>query len=142
MTAGPWLLTNAARTKILDGTFASGSSWKVGLALSTSNLGATSTTYAGLTGEVATANGYTVGGIAVTMALVGTTSVTESFVTNPTWTATGAGITARTAFLYKVGGDIMAYSLLNATNVDDFTASGQTLTIDSDGVPSPVVTLA
>lgn len=143
MAAGPWILTNQARTKILDGSFASGSSWKVALFLSTSNIGAASTTFAGLTNQHAAANGYTAGGVAVTPVLSGTTSVTWSFATNPSWTASGGSIVARFAVLYKVSSDdVMAYCLLDSTPADVLTTAGNTLVIDSDGTPGPVLTLA
>jgi hypothetical protein len=140
--AGLWTLTNAARTKILDGTFASGSSWKVALFLSTSNIGPASTTYAGVTNEHANANGYTTGGIAVTATLSGTTSVAWNFTTSPVWTASGGSITARYAVLYKVSGDVFAYCLLDNTPADVTASSGNTLPVDSDGSPNPVFTLA
>jgi hypothetical protein len=143
IAAGSWILTNTARTKILDGTFASGSSWKVALFLSTSNIGVTSTTFAELTGQHAAANGYTSGGIAVTAVLSGTTSVTWSFVTNPVWSASGGPIAARYAVLYKVSSDdVLAYCLLDSTPADVTTTDGNTLTLDSDGAPGPVLTLS
>lgn len=143
MAAGTWTLPNGARTKLLDGTFdLDTDSWKVALFLSTSNIGATSTTYAGVTNEHANANGYTTGGIAVTLSLAGTTSVTVSFTSNPVWTATGGSIVARFAVLYEVGGNVLAYCLLDSTPADVTATSGNTLTIDSDGTPSPVLTLA
>jgi len=143
MAAGAWTLTNAARTNLVNGTFDLDSdSWKVGLFLSTSNIGASSTTYAGVTNEHAAANGYTTGGIAVTLVLAGTTSVTVSFATNPVWTASGGSIVARFAVLYEVGGNVLAYCLLDSTPADVTITSGNTLTIDSDGTPSPVLTIA
>lgn len=143
MAAGTWTLPNGARTKLLDGTFDIDSdTWKVALFLSTSNIGTGSTTYAGLTNEHANANGYTTGGIAVTLALAGTTSVTVSFASNPVWTASGGSIVARFAVLYEVGGNVLAYCLLDSTPADVTATSGNTLTIDSDGTPSPVLTLA
>lgn len=143
MAAGTWTLTNGGRTKLLDGTFDIDSdSWKVALFLSTSNIGAASTTYAGLTNEHANANGYTTGGIAVTLVLAGTTSVTVSFSSNPVWTASGGSIVARFAVLYEVSGNVLAYCLLDSTPADVTATTGNTLTIDSDGTPSPVFTLA
>ena len=143
MAAGAWSFTNGARTKLLDGTFDIDSdSWKVALFLSTSNIGASSTTYAGVTNEVAQANGYTTGGIAVTLVLAGTTSVTASFSSNPVWTASGGSITARFAVLYEVAGNVLCYCLLDSTPADVTVTSGNTLTIDSDGTPNPVFTLA
>lgn len=143
MAAGAWTLTNAARKKLLDGTFdLDTDSFKVALLTSSSNIGASSTTHAAVTGEVANGNGYTTGGIAVSLVLAGTTSVTCSFSSNPVWTASGGSIVARTAELYEVGGDVLAYCLLDNTPADVTVTSGNTLTIDSDGTPNPVFTLA
>lgn len=143
MAAGAWTFTNGGRTKLLDGTFDIDSdTWKCALFLSTSNIGAASTTYAGLTNEHASANGYTTGGIAVTFTLAGTTSVTASFATNPVWTASGGSIVARFAVIYEVSGNVLAYCLLDSTPADVTATSGNTLTIDSDGTPNPVFTLA
>lgn len=143
MAAGNWTATNTTRTKILNGQFDWDSdSWKVAIFLSTSNIGASSTTYAGLTNEHANANGYTTGGIAVTITLSGTTSVTGVFATNPVWTASGGNIVGRFAALYEVGGDVAFYCLLDSTPADVTATNGNTLTIDSDGTPNPVFTLA
>jgi hypothetical protein len=143
MAAGAWTFTNGGRTKLLDGTFDIDSdTWKCALFLSTSNIGAASTTYAGLTNEHANANGYTTGGIAVTFTLAGTTSVTASFATNPVWTASGGSIVARFAVIYEVSGNVLCYCLLDSTPADVTATSGNTLTIDSDGTPNPVFTLA
>ncbi|QXG07384.1 hypothetical protein RitSun_28 [Mycobacterium phage RitSun] len=134
---------NSARTNLLNGTFDIDSdTWKVALVTSSSNIGASSTTWAGVTGEVSNGNGYTTGGVSVTLTLTGTTSVAVSFATNPVWTASGSGITARWAVLYEVSGNVLAYVLLDATPADVSVASGNTLTIDSDGTPSPIFTLA
>lgn len=143
MAAGTWTLPNSARTDLLNGTFDIDSdTYKVALFTSASNIGAASTTFAGVTNEVAAANGYTAGGIGVTLVLSGTTSVTCVFSSNPVWTASGGSITARFAVLYEVGGRVLAYVLLDSTPADVTATSGNTLTIDSDGTPSPVFTLA
>ncbi len=74
--------------------------------------------------------------------LAGTTSVTASFTTNPVWTASGGSITARYAAIYEVGGDVLAFVLLDSAPADVTATTGNTLTIDSDGTPAPVFTLA
>lgn len=130
MAAGAWQFPDGARTKLLNGTFDIDSdTWKIGLFLSTSNLGAASTTYAGVTNEHANANGYTTGGIAVTLTLAGTTTVTVDG-NDPVWTASGGSITARFAAIYEVGGSVLCYCLLEAVGPADVTATdGNTLTI-------------
>ena len=143
MAAGAWTPTNSLRTKILNGQFDFDSdTFKCALFLSTSNLTVASTTFAGVTNEHSAANGYTAGGIAVAFTLSGTTSVTASFTTNPVWTASGGSITARWAAIYEVSGDIVAFCLLDSTPADVTATAGNTLTIDSDGTPNPVFTLA
>lgn len=143
MAAGAWTPTNATRTNILNGTFDWDSdSFKVALLLSTSNIGSGSTTFAGVTNEHSNGNGYTTGGIAVTINLSGTTSVTAVFATNPTWTASGGSIVARFGCLYEVSGAVGFYCLLDNTPADVTATSGNTLTIDSDGSPNPIFTLA
>ena len=108
--AGAWTFTNGGRTRLLNGTFALATdTLKMALFLSTSNIGAASTTFAGVTNEHAAANGYTAGGVSVTGVLAGTTTVTFSGSANATWTASGGSIVARFAVLYEVAGDVICY---------------------------------
>lgn len=139
--AGTWTFPNGARTKLLDGTFDIDSdTWKMALFLSTSNLSTSSTTYAGATNEVAQANGYTTGGIAITLTLSGTTTVTVDISVDPVWTASGGSITARFAVIYEVGGNILCYCLLDSTPADVTATNGNTLTVAANA--SGVFTLA
>lgn len=141
MTAGTWTLTAAGRTNLLNGTFDIDSdTFKCALFTSASNIGSASTTYAGVTSEVANANGYTTGGIGVTLALAGTTSVTVKFSSNPVWTASGGSIAGRFAVIYEVAGNVLAYVLLDSTPADVTATAGNTLTVD--GITTPVFTLA
>lgn len=128
--AGAWSFTNIGRTKLLDGTFDIDSdSYKMALFQSTSNIGAASTTYAGVTNEVANANGYTTGGIAVSLTLAGTTTVTVDVATDPTWTASGGPIVARFAAIYEVGGNVLCLCLLDSTPADVTIGDGNSLTV-------------
>jgi hypothetical protein len=130
MAAGNWTLTDGARTRMLNGTFDFDSdTWKMALFLSTSNLGAASTTYAGVTNEHANGNGYLTGGEAITFSLSGTASVKLDIGTDPVWTASGAGIVARFAAIYEVGGDVFAYCLLDSTPANVTATAGNTLTV-------------
>ena len=141
MAAGNWTFTNTGRTSLLDGTFdINTDSFKCALFLSTSNIGATSTTYAGLTNEHANANGYTTGGIAVALTLSGTTTVTVDITTDPVWTASGGSITARYAVIYEVAGNVLCYALLDSTPADVTATDGNTLTVAANA--SGVFTLA
>jgi hypothetical protein len=130
MAAGAWTFTNNSRTYMLDGTFDLNSdTFKIALFQSTSNIGASSTTYAGVTNEVANANGYTTGGNAVTGSLSGTTTVTFDTTDPTTWTASGGSITARFAVLYEVSGNVLAYCLLDSAPADVTATTGNTLTL-------------
>lgn len=129
MAAGEWTFTNSGRTSLLDGTFDLDSdTFKMALFLSTSNIGAASTTYAGLTNEHANGNGYTTGGESVTLSLSGTTTVTVDS-TDATWTASGGPITARFAVIYEVSGRVLCYCLLDSTPADVTATDGNTLTV-------------
>lgn len=129
MAAGNWTFTNGTRTRMLNGTFDFDTdSFKCALFLSTSNIGASSTSYADVTNEVANGSGYTTGGIALTISVTGTTTVTVD-ATDITWTASGGSITARYAVIYEVGGDVVCYCLLDSTPADVTVTDGNDLTI-------------
>ncbi|KKK68368.1 hypothetical protein LCGC14_2944740, partial [marine sediment metagenome] len=105
-----------------------------------SNIGPASTTYAGVTNEHAAANGYTAGGIAVTLTLAGTTTVTVDISSDPVWTASGGSIIARFAVIYEVAGNVLCYCLLDDTPADVTATTGNTLTVAAH--TSGVFTLA
>ena len=130
MAAGSWTFTNTGRTSLLNGTFdLDTDTFRIALFQSTSDLGAASTTYAAVTNEVATANGYTQNAKAVTLALSGTTTVTVDETTNPVWTASGGSIVARSAAIYKVSGNVLCYCLLDSAPADVTATDGNSLTI-------------
>lgn len=139
--ASTWSFPNSARTDLLNGTFDIDSdSWKMALFLSTSDLGVAETTYAGVTNEHANANGYTTGGIAVTLTLTGTTTVTVDVTTDPVWTASAGSIIARFAAIYEVSGRILCFCILDNTPGDVTATAGNTLTVAAHA--SGVFTLA
>ena len=142
MPAGSWTFTNTTRTNLVNGTFDLDSdSIKCALVTSSSNIGPTSTTWAGVTGELATAYGYTAGGVTVSpLVLSGTTSVTVKFGTNPAWAAAGGSIVARYAVVYEVGGNVLCYCLLDNTPANVTTVAGNALSID--GTTTPIFTIA
>ncbi len=130
MAAGAWTFPDNSRIKLVNGQFdVDSDSYKCALFLSTSNIGAASTTYAGVTNEHSNANGYTTGGIDVDLTLAGTTTVTCDVATDPVWTASGGSIVARFAVIYEVGGDVMCYCLLDSTPADVTATNGNTLTV-------------
>jgi hypothetical protein len=132
MAAGAWTFTDAARTYLLDGTFDLNSdTFYMALFQSGSNIGAASTTYAGLTSEVAQAFGYLTGGQSMgSLTLSGTTTVTVDDPADVVWTASGGSITARFAVIYESGGNVLCYCLLESVGPADVTATtGNTLTV-------------
>jgi len=129
MAAGNWTFTTAGKTKLFDGTFDIDSdTFKQALFLSTSNIGAGSTTYAGLTNEHANANGYTTGGQSCTIGLSGSGTITFTL-SDVTWTASGGSIVARYAVIYEVGGNVLAYMLLDSTPADVTTTDGNQMVV-------------
>jgi len=140
MAAGAWTFTNEGRSKLAEGMFLVGDTYSIGLYLSTSNIGAGSTTIAGVTNEVANSFGYTTGGNAVTLSKSGTTTVTFDATDPAVWTASGGSIVARFAVLYEVGGNVLAYCLLESPAADVTVTTGNTLTLTINA--SGVFTLA
>lgn len=129
--AGAWTFTNGSRTDLLNGTFdLDTNTFLCALFLSTSNLGAASTTYAGVTNEHANANGYTTGGISMgALTLAGTTTVTVDDPADLVWNASGGSIVARFAAIYESGGNVLCYCLLDSSPADVTATSGNSLTI-------------
>lgn len=142
MAAGAWTFTNAGRTELLDALHdVDSDTHKMALFLSTSNLGAASTTFAGVTNEVGTTNtGYTAGGVSVALTKSGTTTVTVVMTTAPQWTAGSANLTAKWAAIYEVGGNILCFATLDSGGADVTATNGNTLTVGSNG--GTVFTLA
>ena len=141
MSAGPWVMTNGARTDVLSAVvnFETGT-FKMALYLSTSDLSTSSTTYAGVSNQHAQANGYTTGGAATALSLTGTTTVKVDIDTDPVWTANGGSIVAKWAAIYEVGGKIVCFALLESGGADVTAINGNTLTVAAHA--SGVFTLA
>ncbi len=141
--AGAWTITNAFKTRILNGggLDLDTDTIKVALVASTSNIVSgpadcyTGGTGTAVTGELSTANGYTAGGQTVTTpALSGTSTVSYTNSAIPPWTASGGSIVARWAVMYDstaASKTIIAYALLDSTPADVTVTTGNTLTISS-----------
>lgn len=136
-------MTNNTRTYLAQagyGNLTAASGVKIALFTSASSIGASSTTYAAATGEVATGNGYTAGGVTGTLVAAGTTSVTLSLSANATWTANGGSLVAYYVVIYAAGsGDILAYFNLDASPATVTVTSGNPLTVSN---ANPVITIA
>lgn len=131
-SAGVWVLPTAALTHLFDGSFDIDSdTFKVALVTSSSNIGASSTTWAGVTNEVANANGYVTGGVSVSLTLSGTTTVLIKLAADTVFTASGGSIVCREAVLYEVGGNVLAHLLLDTTPADKTATTGNEIRISS-----------
>ena len=137
MAAGAWTFTDELRTKLVDGTFdLDTDTFKMALFLSTSNLGTSSTTYAGLTNEHANANGYTTGGENITYNSTRSGGTITSTAVDVVWTASGGNLGASTTGRYfpiyddtpaAPADPLICYYDYGAT----FTvATGETMTVD------------
>jgi hypothetical protein len=85
-----------------------------------------------LTGELPTADGYTAGGAALTGVTVTRSGGTVTFdAADVSWTASGAGLTARYLVLYADGATdrLIGYILLDDTPANVVVNAGTTLTI-------------
>jgi hypothetical protein len=140
MAAGPWVFPLAARTSLLNGDFdLNTNSFKIAL-YSSSWSAADSVGYT-TTNELATANGYTQGGITIgAMALTGTTTVKVDNATSIVWTAAGGSIVARYAAIYATASKYLCYCLLDDAPADVTTTDTNTLTITMNA--SGIFTLA
>lgn len=146
MAAGAWTLTNGAIKLIVDGTIIPDTdTFKMSLHTSAGNVSVTSTTFAGLTGEVSSTNtGYTAGGasVGITSTTTTTNDLTVSQDAAVVWTAGTANLTAKWAVIYEVGGNVMCFATLDsggadvtATNTNTLTVGGTAATIFTIAVP-------
>ncbi len=129
---GPWVPTDAFVTLMGGDGIDGEEDWKVALFLSTSNLSTSSTTYAGVTNEHAASNGYTTGGVSVTLAVTEDAirlATVPEFTAEPGEFVARGAITARWAALYEVAGNVAAFCLLDDTPADVSAVAGQTLRI-------------
>jgi lysophospholipase L1-like esterase len=127
-----WQLTNITKMKFLNGTLNPNGNFKCALVTDASNISKDSTDWASVTGEISNINtGYTTGGITVSpLVLSGTTSVLCQLVSDLSWLAGNAGLTANKVVLYEVGGNVIGFCPLRENNIDVTIDSGNTLFID------------
>lgn len=137
MAASNWRMYGSAKKSIGDGTIDLDShTFKAQLHTSTyaPNLD-THSVRADLTNELATANGYTVGGatIASITWVLSTGTVTYDSA-DVQWSASGAGITARFSVIYDDTpaaplDPLLCYTLLDTTPADVTATAGNTFTV-------------
>jgi len=139
MAAGKWKAYDKFKLELGKGTYNLGTTtFKMTLHSSASNANTLSIgpAFSAVTNELATANGYTAGGIALTPTWTDS-SGTETWdsSSDPQWTASGTGITARFAVIRAVGtlggivDPIVAVCLLDTTPADVTATAGNTFTV-------------
>lgn len=131
MAAGSWQFVASARRNLINGTFDIDSdTWFMSLLASTGVMAAsTNDPFTGVSAqEVATAStGYA--SAAVNLLMTGTNPVTVDISTDPVWTATTNGFTARYAVIHESGGNILCYAPLESNSTDVIITTGNTLTV-------------
>ena len=137
MAAGTWVVHDKAKEYEGDGTIDyDADTFKMALYLSTSNVATTSVdALASATNQVATAFGYTAGGVTVAATWVESAGTVTFDVADAVWNASGGDITARFAVIYDdtvaapVAKPIIAHCLLDTTPADVTATDGNPLTI-------------
>lgn len=143
MAASAWRKYEAFPERFGDNTIdLDGDTFKLALFLSTSDAAtvtyATNDNLADLTNQHANANGYTTGGVALTVTwTVSAGTTTFDYTNSAQWTASGGSITARFGVIYDdtttAPADALAcYSLLDTFPQDVTATDGNTLTIDAN----------
>lgn len=138
--AGKWKQYDKAGLNVLNGEIdmTATTNWKIALFLSTSNCNTLTVhdKFADLTNEVATAFGYTAGGVALTNVVLSRTGNVVSFDADPAiWTASGGSITARFAVIYRNATDgtivnpLSSVCLLDTAPADVTATTGNTFTV-------------
>ena len=130
MAAGVWRMTASGRAFLLDGTFDINSdTWTMSLLASAGVIAASNTSFANVSGgEVSTAStGYA--SAAINLILTGSTVVTVDVSTDPVWTATTDGFTARYAVIHESAGNILCWAPLESNSTDVTITTGNTLTV-------------
>lgn len=129
MAAGAWQFYDEGLEDILDGTTVLTVD-TIKMQLHTSSY-SPSTSDTSATNEVAAGNGYTTGGIACTITVTNAAGViTIDSTTNPQWTASGAGITAKYAVLKEDGAtQPLAYADLDTGGGSLTATDGNTFTV-------------
>lgn len=144
--AGKVKVYETTRKYMADGTLDldDNTNWKLALFLSTSNantLGGSNDVYGDLTNEVATAFGYTQGGVAITPTWTqsGATATFDAGDLAPGWTASGGPITARFGVIYKnatvntIVKPLFGVFLLDATPADVTATDGNPFNVTWNG---------
>ena len=148
MAADAWVIHDKFKQYLGDGDIDLGAdTFNMALYLSTSNIATTSIdAKATATNEVASALGYTTGGVVVAATWVESTGTVTFDTADGVWTASGGSVVARFAAIFDdtvsspVADPIVCHSLLDNSPADVTATDGNTLTVAVNA--SGVFTLA
>lgn len=132
MAAGTFTLYDGVAEYLGDGTIdLDNDTFNISLHSSAFTAESTDDAYADLNAELATANGYTNGGAALTsVTWVRSGGVSTFDSADQVWTASGGSIVARYAVVRDVTADkLIGYLLLDNTPADVTATDGNTLTV-------------
>lgn len=139
MTASAWTFYDNFHLWLADGTFDldGGGAFTMALYQSTSNFATTTNSlYGDLTNEVANANGYTTGGVALSGVAWTIAAASAKFTSAAaSWTAAGGNIVNRACAIYLNATSnghvkpLICYSILDNTPADTTTINGNTLLV-------------
>lgn len=129
ITAG---VCNSYKREIMSGTHLSSHTYNIALVTSASTVAPTTTSYTGISGEVAAGGGYSTGGVALTgFSVSGTGATARLDFSSPSWAS--STITARGAIIYNA-----TLAGKNAVAVIDFgadiTSTAGTFTVNMPAV--------
>jgi len=140
MAASAWVIYNDAKRSLMDGTLdIDNEVWRLALFTSASNAAtATLLVKTSVTGEVTSANGYTVGGnaLTVTWSIGASASEMRFDATATSWSAGGGSISAvKYAVIFASGGnELLCYSTLTTAQFEVTDTNSLTITPAATGI--------
>lgn len=140
MAASAWVIYNDAKRSLMDGTLdIDNEVWRLALFTSASNAAtATLLVKTSVTSEVTSANGYTVGGNALTVTWsIGASASEMRFDSTATsWSAGGGSISAvKYAVIFASGGnELLCYSTLTTAQFEVTDTNSLTITPAATGI--------
>lgn len=135
--AAAWKMYQIARLRLLDGSYDLDShTFKMALFTSSSDAatltGGTNDGLADLTNQHSNGNGYTTGGVTLTVSCTRSGDTVTFDFNDAVWTASGGAITARFAVIYDdshASDGLLCMTTLDSTPADVTATDGNTLTV-------------
>lgn len=143
MAAGNFIVFNKFKLWMADSTFnLTANTFKITLHTNTYTPALTQSVYADLTNELATANGYTNGGLTLTSVTYTDSGSTSTFTcANPAWTASGGSIGPFRIGVIRASGTLnghvdplVCYCILDSADITLTSTNTFTIQINASGV--------